>query len=112
MFTLLVLLAVWLDIAAADFPDCVNGPLASNLVCDTTANYTERAAALVANLTLEEVAANLDNSAPGVPRLGRVTLMIMNEPAADKLTTSRKAPFIPMVVRGIGRRRGGSEKRV
>ncbi|KZV77767.1 glycoside hydrolase family 3 protein [Peniophora sp. CONT] len=73
MFALLALLAVWLDLAAAQFPDCVNGPLATNLVCDTSANYTARAAALVANLTLEEVAANLDNTAPGVPRLGLPT---------------------------------------
>ena len=65
MFALLVLVAAWLDLVAADFPDCVNGPLASNLVCDTSANYTDRAAALVGNLMLSEVAANLDNSAPG-----------------------------------------------
>ncbi|KAI0028412.1 glycoside hydrolase family 3 protein [Vararia minispora EC-137] len=56
--------------ALAAFPDCANGPLSTNLVCNTSANYKDRAAALVAELTLDELAANSVNLAVGVPRLG------------------------------------------
>ncbi|KAK8199701.1 putative xylan 1,4-beta-Xylosidase [Phyllosticta capitalensis] len=52
------------------FPDCANGPLKDNLVCDTSATPKSRAAALVAALTLEEKFNNTGNTAPGVPRLG------------------------------------------
>lgn len=56
--------------ALATFPDCVNGPLASNLVCNTSAPYLERAKALVAEFTLEELVNNTVNMSPGVERLG------------------------------------------
>jgi xylan 1,4-beta-xylosidase len=42
-----------------EFPDCANGPLAKNLVCDSTAAPGARAAALVAIMTVEEKMANL-----------------------------------------------------
>jgi beta-D-xylosidase 4 len=52
------------------FPDCVNGPLKDNIVCDTSANYVDRAEGLIALFTLEELINNTQNSGPGVPRLG------------------------------------------
>ncbi|KAF2281393.1 glycoside hydrolase [Westerdykella ornata] len=51
-------------------PDCVNGPLKNNKICDITAKPAERAAALVAAMTQEEKLANLVSKAPGVQRLG------------------------------------------
>ncbi|KAF2743572.1 glycoside hydrolase family 3 protein [Sporormia fimetaria CBS 119925] len=51
-------------------PDCVNGPLKSNKICDRNAPPAERAAALVAALTQEEKLANLVSKAQGAPRLG------------------------------------------
>lgn len=56
--------------AGNPFPDCVNGPLASNLVCNTSANFLDRAQALVNEMTLEEMVNNTVNASPGVPRLG------------------------------------------
>ena len=57
-----------LTLARADFPDCLNGPLKSNLICDPTANYLDRATALVDLFTLEELA--VSPNLPGqVPRL-------------------------------------------
>ncbi|ANB12660.1 hypothetical protein AWJ20_922 [Sugiyamaella lignohabitans] len=52
------------------FPDCTREPLKSNLVCDTSAHYLDRARALVNEFTLQELINNTDNTAPGVPRLG------------------------------------------
>jgi beta-D-xylosidase 4 len=40
-------------------PDCVNGPLASNKICDVAADPEERAAALVAAMQPEEKLRNL-----------------------------------------------------
>ncbi|KIP06623.1 glycoside hydrolase family 3 protein [Phlebiopsis gigantea 11061_1 CR5-6] len=57
-------------IAFAAFPDCINGPLKNNLVCNTSADPVARAKALVNELTLEEMANNTVNAAFGVPRLG------------------------------------------
>lgn len=58
------------SIAQAAFPDCVNGPLKNNTVCNTSASTGARASALVAALTLEEKFNQTGNAAPGVPRLG------------------------------------------
>jgi beta-D-xylosidase 4 len=44
---------------AAVGPDCVNGPLKSNKICDRAADPKERAAALVAAMRPEEKIANL-----------------------------------------------------
>jgi len=41
------------------YPDCVNGPLKSNLVCDTSATPEARAAALVAAMSNSDKLANL-----------------------------------------------------
>lgn len=54
----------------AVLPDCANGPLANNTVCDSSATPVERATALVSLFTLEEKINNTGNTAPGVPRLG------------------------------------------
>ncbi|KAJ7797551.1 glycoside hydrolase family 3 protein [Mycena olivaceomarginata] len=54
----------------AAFPDCVNGPLASNPICDTRKDPITRAKALIARFNTTELVANTVNSSPGVPRLG------------------------------------------
>lgn len=54
----------------APFPDCENGPLATNGVCDTSASITERVQALVAALTNEEKFNLTGSTSYGVPRLG------------------------------------------
>jgi beta-D-xylosidase 4 len=41
------------------YPDCANGPLKSNRVCDTSASPKARAAALVAAMNNNEKLANL-----------------------------------------------------
>ena len=41
------------------YPDCANGPLKSNLVCDSSAAPEARAAALVAAMSNSEKLANL-----------------------------------------------------
>ena len=61
------------------FPDCKEGPLSSNLVCNTSANYYDRAQALISLFTLEELIANTQNNAPGVPRLGLPNYQVWNE---------------------------------
>lgn len=66
----LVFVLLSLTIVRAAFPDCVNGPLKTNLVCNPNANYKDRATALVNLFTLEELANNTVNGASGVPRLG------------------------------------------
>ncbi|KAK6219161.1 hypothetical protein LQW54_002410 [Pestalotiopsis sp. IQ-011] len=52
------------------FPDCVEGPLSNNTVCDTSATVLDRAKALVAVLTTGEKFQLVGNTSPGVPRLG------------------------------------------
>ncbi|KIV81736.1 hypothetical protein, variant [Exophiala sideris] len=52
------------------FPDCVNGPLKNNTVCNTSAPAVSRAQALVAALTNAEKFNLTGNTSPGVPRLG------------------------------------------
>jgi beta-D-xylosidase 4 len=52
------------------FPDCKNGPLKNNLVCDSTAGYYERADALVSAMNLSEVIAQVNENFTGTPRLG------------------------------------------
>ncbi|EIW53941.1 glycoside hydrolase family 3 protein [Trametes versicolor FP-101664 SS1] len=55
---------------AYGFPDCVNGPLKSNAVCDITKDPITRATALIGLWTDEELTSNTVNASPGVPRLG------------------------------------------
>ncbi|EME48739.1 glycoside hydrolase family 3 protein [Dothistroma septosporum NZE10] len=52
------------------FPDCDNGPLKDNTVCDTTADPLTRATALINAFTLQEKLNNTGSTSPGVPRLG------------------------------------------
>ena len=52
------------------FPDCVNGPLKNNTVCDVTKDAITRATALIDLWTDEELTNNTVNSSPGVARLG------------------------------------------
>ncbi|KAI9815949.1 MAG: hypothetical protein M1827_001941 [Pycnora praestabilis] len=65
-----LLLAAGAYAEPAFFPDCVNGPLANNTVCDMTATPHQRATALINVLTLAEKINNTGNASPGVPRLG------------------------------------------
>jgi beta-D-xylosidase 4 len=41
------------------YPDCLNGPLANNAVCDVKASPSDRAAALVKAMNVTEKLANL-----------------------------------------------------
>ena len=52
------------------FPDCANGPLTNNTVCDTSKDAVTRATALIDLWTVTELVANMINSSPGVARLG------------------------------------------
>ncbi|KAG5715228.1 putative exo-1,4-beta-xylosidase bxlB [Termitomyces sp. T112] len=52
------------------FPDCVNGPLRSNAVCNRTQDVATRAKALISMFTDDELMANTVNLSPGVSRLG------------------------------------------
>jgi beta-D-xylosidase 4 len=61
------------------FPDCTNGPLKSNVVCDTSADPLTRAKGLIAAFTLEEKLNNTGSTAPGVPRLGLPAYTWWNE---------------------------------
>ncbi|GAB1318406.1 xylan 1,4-beta-xylosidase [Madurella fahalii] len=65
--------------AGVKYPDCANGPLRSNLVCDTSADPAARAAALVAAMNNNEKLANLINNSPGVSRLGLSPYQWWNE---------------------------------
>ena len=66
-------------VAGAQFPDCVNGPLASNRVCDTSASVIDRARALVAELTVPEKINLTGSNSPGVERLGLYSYTWWNE---------------------------------
>ncbi|KIK68708.1 glycoside hydrolase family 3 protein [Collybiopsis luxurians FD-317 M1] len=63
----------------AAFPDCTNGPLANNTICDTSVNFVDRAKALVAEFTLDEMIANTGYDTPGVARLGLPPYIWWNE---------------------------------
>ena len=77
---LLASLALFTAPAVADlFPDCVNGPLANNTVCDTSASVADRAKALVAAFTIDEKFNLTGNTSPGVPRLGLYSYNWWNE---------------------------------
>lgn len=52
------------------FPDCKNGPLRNNSVCNTSLDPLTRAKALIEVFTLEEKLNNTGSTSPGVPRLG------------------------------------------
>ncbi|ERS96482.1 uncharacterized protein SPSK_01477 [Sporothrix schenckii 1099-18] len=52
------------------FPDCTNGPLSNNTVCNPKAAPAARAAALVKAMTVDEKLDNLLDASPGAPRIG------------------------------------------
>ncbi|KAK1756734.1 beta-xylosidase [Echria macrotheca] len=55
---------------ACPLSDCTKSPLKDNKVCDTSLTPTQRAAALVSAMTLNEKIVNLVSKSPGVSRLG------------------------------------------
>ncbi len=58
------------------YPDCINGPLATNTVCDTKASPPERAAALIKAMNITEKLSNLvEYVARLVLRLGPPSLI-------------------------------------
>lgn len=57
-------------LSAGSYPDCINGPLATNLVCEPTASTAGRAKAVVDKFTVSEMITNTGNTSPGVARLG------------------------------------------
>ncbi|KAI0006607.1 glycoside hydrolase family 3 protein [Xylariaceae sp. FL0662B] len=63
------------------FPDCVDGPeiLTKNLVCDTTASPSERAAALISAWDVSEKLANFVDKSLGASRLGLAAYDWWNE---------------------------------
>ncbi|KAJ7935417.1 beta-xylosidase [Mycena leptocephala] len=61
------------------FPDCVNGPLAKTIVCNTSASPITRAKALIAMFNTTELISNTDNNAAGVARLGLPPYMWWSE---------------------------------
>ncbi|KAF2669569.1 glycoside hydrolase [Microthyrium microscopicum] len=69
-FSFQLLAWLWAVPSLAAFPDCKNGPLKDNKVCDMTADALERATSLIKLFTVEEKINNTGNTSPGVPRLG------------------------------------------
>lgn len=70
-YTVFALLALLLPLSwAQQYPDCPNGPLYNNSVCDTSLSTRERAQALVEAMTLAEKLNLTHNNSPGVKRLG------------------------------------------
>ncbi|TKA23286.1 hypothetical protein B0A50_07343 [Salinomyces thailandicus] len=61
------------------FPECHQGPLKNNTVCDTSADPLDRAIALIKTFTLEEKLNNTGSTSPGVPRLGLPAYTWWNE---------------------------------
>ncbi|KAK3309888.1 glycoside hydrolase superfamily [Chaetomium strumarium] len=57
-------------VAGFRYPDCTNGPLANNTVCDTKASPSDRAAALVKAMKIDEKLVNLVDMSKGAERLG------------------------------------------
>jgi len=73
MTSLLTLAALAAPLVAAiprGYPNCVNGLLANNTVCNTSADPLARATALINAFTTAEKLGNMGSEAPGVPRLG------------------------------------------
>ncbi|RAR06491.1 glycoside hydrolase family 3 protein [Stemphylium lycopersici] len=56
--------------AQYEFPDCANGPLSNETICDTSASPLARAKSLVALYSLEEKINATSSGSPGVARLG------------------------------------------
>ncbi|RJE22730.1 hypothetical protein PHISCL_04946 [Aspergillus sclerotialis] len=71
----------WSSAAVLDlsFPDCENGPLSKNLVCDKSANAHDRASALISLFTFEELINSTGNAFYGIPRLGLPPYQVWSE---------------------------------
>ena len=70
MALLLLWSAALAGLARGAFPDCANGPLKSNAVCDTRKSPLARAQALVELFTPAEMMTLVQHTSPGVARLG------------------------------------------
>lgn len=70
--SVLAILAAYplLALATHEYPDCQNGPLANNSVCNTALPARQRAQAFVDALTFDEKINITNNWSPGVQRLG------------------------------------------
>lgn len=82
MLLSVIAVLVLLSVVAGDdieWPDCVNGPLSKNTICDASASHADRAKALVAELTIAEKISLTGNDSPGVPRLGLPSYKWWNE---------------------------------
>ncbi|KAK5704338.1 hypothetical protein LTR97_003356 [Elasticomyces elasticus] len=51
-------------------PACLTNPFCANAACDTSSSQSDRIAALLSQMTVEEKAQNMVDAANGVPRLG------------------------------------------
>lgn len=80
--------------SAALFPDCQNGPLSNNTVCDTSASVLDRAQALVSVLANDEKFNLTGSTSPGVPRLGLPAYVWWNE-ALHGVAKSPGVTFAP-----------------
>ncbi|KAK4240451.1 putative exo-1,4-beta-xylosidase bxlB [Achaetomium macrosporum] len=70
-FRLALASAIAADVVAGfQYPDCTNGPLANHAVCDTEASPSDRAAALVETMNINEKLVNLVDMSKGAERLG------------------------------------------
>ncbi|KAI2615759.1 hypothetical protein GGS26DRAFT_456318 [Hypomontagnella submonticulosa] len=72
---LVLVSAIWLMTSGVSavghiFPDCGNGPLASNDVCNKDLSIGQRAQALVAALETDEKIGLLISTSPGAQRIG------------------------------------------
>ncbi|KAG6820598.1 hypothetical protein H0H93_014514 [Arthromyces matolae] len=76
------------------FPDCVNGPLNSSVVCDSTKDPATRARDLISLFTVDELIQNTDNLSPGVPRLGLPSYQWWSE-ALHGVASSPGVTFAP-----------------
>ena len=61
------------------FPDCSNGPLSGQTICNKSATYMERATNLISLFTLKELINNTGSAAPGVSRLGLPEYQVWQE---------------------------------
>ena len=86
------------SVSGYGFPDCVNGPLANNTVCDTTKDPITRATALIDLWTVEELTNNTVNASPGVPRLGLPAYNWWSEGLVSRSQTSRITLLISVSV--------------
>ncbi|TLD36740.1 beta-xylosidase [Venturia nashicola] len=70
MASAFTLLAIFLTPVLAAFPDCLNGPLRNETICNEASDPLTRATSLIELFTLAEKLNNTGSESPGVPRLG------------------------------------------